>query len=111
MRINTLITKLDACKFLFLVGSENNLTTFIKRPQRPESGPQPVKGIASDFLTTSFYDIHQKILTKKGYFKNFSFPILRLQVTDDYVHWHCSMDYCVKSSLVDKTMPKLALIS
>ena len=27
-------------------------------------------------------------------------PILRLQGMHDYVHWHCSIDYCVKLSLV-----------
>ena len=31
-------------------------------------------------------------------------PILRLQVINDYVHWHCSIDFFVKSSLIDETL-------
>ena len=30
---------------------------------------------------------------------------------DDYVHWHCSIEYCVKFSLVDETYAKMAVIS
>ena len=33
-------------------------------------------------------------------------PILGLQVMHDYVQWHCSIDYCVKLSFVDKTLCK-----
>ena len=55
------------------------------------------------------------MLTKKGclfvclfvfFFSKFQLiPTLHLQVTSmhDYVCWHCSIDYCVKWSLVDKT--------
>ena len=33
----------------------------------------------------------------------FQFYIYKLlQVMHDYVHWHCSIDHCVKSSLADK---------
>ena len=32
-------------------------------------------------------------------------PVLRLQVMHD-VHWHCSTHYCVKWSLIDKTLCK-----
>ena len=50
--------------------------------------------------TTCLYDMHQKILTKKVISKisvdsNFTF-------THSYVHWHCSIDYCV-FALVDET--------
>ena len=65
----------------------------------------------SVILTTSFYDINQKILTpkkkrkKKKLFANIQLiQILRLQVMYKYVHWHCSIDYCVKLSLVDETL-------
>ena len=30
-------------------------------------------------------------------------PISCLQVVHEYVHWHCSIDYCVKLIVVDKT--------
>ena len=33
-------------------------------------------------------------------------PILHLQVMHDYVHLYCSIDYCVKLSLIDKTLCK-----
>ena len=36
-------------------------------------------------------------------------PILHLQVMHDYVYWHCSIDFCVKSSLVYKTLCKKLL--
>ena len=63
-------------------------------------------------LTMSFYDINQKILTKKDNFQTFSwfqFYVDKSQVMHDYVHWHCSIDYCVKLSLVNKTYGKTAL--
>ena len=31
-------------------------------------------------------------------------PMLHLQVMHNYVYWHCSIDYCVEVSLVDKTL-------
>ena len=79
-----------------------------------------VKGLSLDFfmllqrvvvnseqeliLTASFYDMNQKILTKKGYFQNFSwFQLYTYKLCMIYVHWHCFIDCCVKSSLVDKT--------
>ena len=34
---------------------------------------------------------------EKRLFPKFQFiPIFRLQVMHDYVHWYCSIDYCVK---------------
>ena len=33
-----------------------------------------------------------------------SIAILRLQVRHDYVHWHCSINYCVKLCLVNETL-------
>ena len=57
--------------------------------------------------------IRRYIYTKKGLLPKFRLiPILRLQVMHDYVHWHCSIDYCVKlKSRVRDFMPKIALIS
>ena len=52
--------------------------------------------------------MNQKILTKQAYFQKI--PLLRLQVMHDYVHWQCSIDYCVKLSLIAKTLQKIALI-
>ena len=46
----------------------------------------------------------QKILTQKLFPKFRLIQILCLQVTHDYVHWHCSIDFCVKSFLVDETL-------
>ena len=41
-------------------------------------------------------------LTKKRLFPKFQLiPILRLQVTHDYVHWLCSIDCSVKLSLIN----------
>ena len=68
------------------------------------------------FLTTSFYDMNQKVLTKKKEEKKRLFPkfqlipILHLQVMHDYVHLHCSIDYHVKLILVDKNLCKLLLL-
>ena len=36
-------------------------------------------------------------------------PILHLQVTYDYVNWHCSIDYYVRLSLTDETLCKKLL--
>ena len=50
-------------------------------------------------ILTSFYDVTQKILTKKkGYFQisvDFNFTIIGYGWLI-YVHWHCSIGYCVK---------------
>ena len=69
---------------------------------------QIVKGIFSDsnniFLWHESEDINKKSLLPKFQL----IPILRLQVMHDYVHWHCSIDYRVKLSLVYETLcPKL----
>ena len=50
--------------------------------------------------------MNQTILTKKGYFQNFSwfqFYVYNV-LMHDYVHWHCSIEYCFKLILVDKTL-------
>ena len=54
----------------------------------------------SVILIAPLYGINQKILTKKVVSKisvnsDFSF----IQVMHDYVHWPCSIDYCVKQVL------------
>ena len=58
----------------------------------------------------SFYDESEDILTKKLLAKFQVIPILHLQVIHDYMHWHCSIEYCIKLSLVDETLWKIALI-
>ena len=66
----------------------------------------------SMILTTSFYDdVNQKIqIKKKSLFPKCQLiPVLRLQVMHDYVHWHCSIDHCVKLSLVDEPLCKKLL--
>ena len=50
------------------------------------------------FLTTSFYDINQKILSKKKVISKIS--------VDSNVHWQCFIDYCVELSLFDETLCK-----
>ena len=52
-------------------------------------------------LTTSFHDINQKLKKKTLFIKLQLFPISFLPVMHGYVHWHSSIDYCVKLSLVD----------
>ena len=52
----------------------------------------------SVIITTSFYDITLKILTRKGYSKNvvdsnFMFTSYTMH---DYVYWHCSIDCFVE---------------
>ena len=42
--------------------------------------------------TTSFYDMNQKFQL---------IPISSVQVLHDYVHWRCSVDYCVKGIFSD----------
>ena len=53
------------------------------------------------------------ILTKKRLFLKFQLiQILLFQVMHGYVHWYCSIDYCIEfKSLIDETMQKMALIS
>ena len=64
-----------------------------------------IKGIVSNsnniFLWHKSEDINKRLFPKFQLI-----PILSLQVMHDYVHWHCSKDYCVKLSLVDKTYAK-----
>ena len=68
--------------------------------------------IGSMVSNNSFYDMNQKILTKKWLFPNFQLiPILHLQVMHDNGHWHCSIDYCVKLILVDETLCENCFIS
>ena len=59
----------------------------------------------SVILTTSFYDMNQKVFKKKIQ----SFPVVPLQVIHDYVLWHYSTDYCVRLNLIDKTFCKKLL--
>ena len=57
----------------------------------------------SVFLTN--YDVNQKIWTKKKKIQKFQLiSILCLQVMHDNVHWHCSIDYCIKLILVDENL-------
>ena len=55
--------------FVF-VGSENNLTSFIKRPQRPESGPQPLKCNSKQCKK-----LHRKRRSEGTEGKGFLFPV------------------------------------
>ena len=65
-----------------------------------------LKGIFIDsnniFLWHESEDINIKSLLPKFQL----IPILRLQVMHDYVHWYCSIGYCVKLSLIYKTLCK-----
>ena len=59
----------------------------------------------SVILTTSFYDMNQKI-KKKVYFQNSvdsNFMFMKLPVMHDYVCFIAPIDYCVELILVDKT--------
>ena len=52
-------------------------------------------GTVSDFNTFLWYKSED--MNKKRLFPKFQLiQILLLQVMHDYVHWHCSIDYCVK---------------
>ena len=58
----------------------------------------------SVILTTSFNEHKSEDINIKSLFPKFQLiPILRLQVMHDYVVFHCSIDYCVKLSLVHET--------
>ena len=62
-----------------------------------------------------FYNMNQKMKTNKQTNKSLLpkfqlIPIFLLQVMHDYVHWHCSIDYCVKISLVNETLCKTLLL-
>ena len=63
-----------------------------------------VKEIVGDsnnvFLWHESLDINKKMLISKISVDS----ILPLQVMHDYVHWHCSTDYCVKVILVDENL-------
>ena len=50
-----------------------------------------------------FFITYQKILTKKVTGKISDDSNLGLQVMNNYVHWHCSTDYCVKLNPVNET--------
>ena len=58
-------------------------------------------------LTTSFYHTNQKKnkqtnkAKQKRLFQNFSWFQFYIYNLCDNVHWHCSIDYCVKLTLVD----------
>ena len=59
-----------------------------------------LKGITSD-SNIFLYGMNQKMLLKKKEKKSLLpkfklISILHLQVVHDCVHWHCSIDYCVK---------------
>ena len=66
------------------------------RKSRTRDFIQHIKGIVSDsnnnFLLQQLEDNDEKRLFPKFQF----IPIFRLQVMHDYVHWYCSIDYCVK---------------
>ena len=52
-----------------------------------------------------------KDMSKKTLLQKFQLiPILRFQAMHGYVHWHCSIDYCVKLNLGDKTLCKKLLL-
>ena len=54
-------------------------------------------------FTTPVYDINQTILTELKLFPKFQFIVnFRVQIMHDYVHWHCSTDYCIKLILRKK---------
>ena len=65
--------------------------------------PNEFKGIVSDY--NNVFSWHKlEDINKISFFQNFSWSQFYIeQVMHDYVHWHCSIDYCVKLSLVDKT--------
>ena len=54
-------------------------------------------------ILTSFNDMNQKILTKKKIFSKISGDFDFTLTSYDYALLHCSTDFCVKLSLVDKT--------
>ena len=66
---------------------------------------------SNDFLWHESYDINKNKNKnkKKAYFQNFSwYQFFIYELMHDYVHWHCSIDYCVK---VSRVWQKMALIS
>ena len=66
----------------------------------------------SVILTTSFYEMNQKIKTKKAFFPKFqSIPILRFQVKYDYVCFIASINFCIELVSSTRFSVKIALIS
>ena len=57
------------------------------------------KGIVSDSNNIFLWHESEYINQKMLYQKFPLIPILRLQVMHNYVHWHSSIDYCVKGAL------------
>ena len=61
----------------------------------------------SVILKHLFYGMNQKITSKQADFENFSlFQYYIYKLCMICVHWHCSIDYSVKLSLVDETLCK-----
>ena len=66
-----------------------------------------IKGVVSDSNDNIFlWHESEDIKDKRVFFPQNSvlIPILCLQVMHDYVHWHCSIDYCVKFILINKNL-------
>ena len=92
---------LSACQFQVHKGV---VTTPLGKPcYKKRLGRTRVKGTLSDsnniFLWHELDDINKNSWLPKFHL----IPILRLQVMLNYVHWYCSMDYCVKLCPVDET--------
>ena len=61
------------------------------------------KGIVSGsniFLWHESDNINKKVISKISVDSNFMLTSL----VQDYVHWHCSIDYCVKLILIDENL-------
>ena len=54
-----------------------------------------ITGIVSDSNNIFLQHESEDINTKRLFPKFQLMPILRLQVMHDYVHWHCSIDFCM----------------
>ena len=73
-------------------------------PKQPDNSISYLKEYLV-ILTTSFYDMNQKIQTKKAskISGDSSSTVTRHAC---YVHWHCSIECCVKLSLIKETCAK-----
>ena len=76
-----------------MVSTAKAFTQWSKRDQFP-----PFKGILSDSINIFLLHKSEDINIQESFPKFQLIPILCLQVMHDYVHWHSSIDYCVKQS-------------
>ena len=98
----TMITRTNYTAFFFPILTTPFETKF-KSFKTISSFLLIVKEVFSDssiILWQESKDINKKKLLPKFQL----IPVLRLKVMHDYVHWHCSIDYCVRLVVIDEDL-------